>query len=327
MQDNFEIRIVSFLDRTMTDEDKKSFEAELANDENKKKLFYEMKDIWDSSSTCIPDTETELKEFRIKHAIAGGSEIPRERKKYLYATLRIAAVLILGIIIGRVIIPVDKEPVFNTVSVPRGSKSTITLSDGSRVILNSGSTFTYPSVFNNDAREVEIDGEGYFYVTHNPGRPFIVKTAIYDIKVLGTEFNVFAYNDFSNITTSLVNGSIEIVTLGNQATVLEPGQKITYLKNDDRYIVAKADISHDASWKDDVFSFVDEQINDFVKRLELWYDVEIDISPEANTDASFTGKFRNHETIYQALDAINATTGISYERIGFRHFRLSYDTK
>lgn len=322
MPDNFEIAVIRYLDKSMNDLEKASFSETIEKDLQKRKLFFQIKDVWDATDeSSVPHVDYELS--RLKKTI-------RKKKsktiKYLTIVSRIAAIFIFGIIIGSLFDNFNNyQPEYNIVTVPAGSKSTIQLSDGTMVTLNSGSSIKYPLTFDRKFRKLSFSGEGYFIVAHNKNYPFIVSTDSYDIKVLGTEFNISAYSDFNDHTTSLIKGKIQIITPGKQETILEPGQKITYRKKENKFIVTNADIENDISWKDNIFSFKDEPFDVLIRRLEMHYDVDIIIKGNTIENATYTGKFRNHETIWQALDAIKTTSNIEYQRSGFREFTLTYN--
>jgi transmembrane sensor len=116
------------------------------------------------------------------------------------------------------------KPIYNTITVPRGGQYQLVLSDGSKVLLNAASSLTYPAEFNGRYRNVELKGEGYFEVAKNASKPFIVKANDVEVRVLGTHFNISAYSDDANITTTLIEGAVSM-NKGKQARLLAPGQQ------------------------------------------------------------------------------------------------------
>ncbi|MBO9572857.1 MAG: FecR family protein, partial [Chitinophagaceae bacterium] len=151
---------------------------------------------------------------------------------------------------------------FNTMSTPRGGQYQLTLSDGTKVWLNAASSITYPTAFNGNTREVKITGEVYFEVAKNKSRPFIVKTPTDEITVLGTEFNINAYQDETAVKTTLVEGSVKI-----NNTVIKPGQAYSKGK------LFKTNIQQDIAWKNGYFMFDSENITSVMRKISRWYNV------------------------------------------------------
>ncbi|MDP4205470.1 MAG: FecR domain-containing protein [Bacteroidota bacterium] len=197
--------------------------------------------------------------------------------------------------------------------VPKGQKAQLELPDGSKVWINSESSLRYSANFNKDNREVELEGEAYFQVTHNNRQPFIVKTHDYKIKDIGTEFNVMAYSDFKRTETTLVKGNVEIL---NNASIhvcaLKPGEKVSYDREKGSYSIDIRDTALETAWKDNIFVFEDIPFNELCTRLSRWYDVTVILKDKSLYDIRYTGKFKNKETIWQVLDIIKTTTTIDY---------------
>lgn len=227
----------------------------------------------------------------------------------------------------------------NVISVPLGSRSKLMLSDRSLVNLNSGSTMQYPSEFNNRIRAVSIDGEAYFDVKRNKHLPFYVKTRDITIKVLGTKFNVKSYSDEKTVETTLVSGQVEIYSNSKKISektrliVLKPNQQARFEKQTGKISVSenmdnstsgdlkkleqplihkKSDLNQVIAWKDNYLVFRDENFSDLAKRMERWYDVEIDIQDDALAHTLFSGILEK-ETIEQALDALKLATPFQYK--------------
>jgi ferric-dicitrate binding protein FerR (iron transport regulator) len=170
---------------------------------------------------------------------------------------------------------------YNILTNPRGSKAiTLTLSDGTRVWLNCESSLRYPTAFTGNTREVEITGEAYFEVAHNAKQPFHVKKGEMDITVLGTHFNVNAYEDEMGVATTLLEGSVRVsrhpgASGGNpQSVLLKPGQQA--IQNASGIDVnPNADISKVMAWKEGWFIFDSTGIAAVMKQIGRWYDVDI----------------------------------------------------
>lgn len=179
--------------------------------------------------------------------------------------------------------------VYNTMVTPRARQYNLTLSDGTKVWLNSGSSLRFPVAFITDERRVEITGEAYFEVAHaalNNGKgrkPFIVQvnksgsSSGMDIEVLGTHFNINAYDDEENIKTTLLEGKVNIKLNHQQQMELKPGQQAKYAekKNSGLKIVNDVDLEKTIAWKTGKFEFDDMELQAIMRQISRWYDVDI----------------------------------------------------
>lgn len=172
---------------------------------------------------------------------------------------------------------------FNTLTNPRGSKVIdMTLADGSRVWLNAGSSVTYPVAFVGKERKVNITGEAYFEVAHNARKPFYVSKGDVSVQVLGTHFNVNAYDDEAEIKVTLLEGSVKVskgtgstlIKPGEQASISHPSQKSTKIP------VQTVDVEQVMAWKNGLFYFDKADIKTIMKEVSRWYDVEVIYSTE-----------------------------------------------
>jgi transmembrane sensor len=180
--------------------------------------------------------------------------------------------------------------VYNKVSTARGNQYQLILADGSKVWLNSASSLRFPTSFTGDRREVELDGEGYFEIAKNAAKPFHVKTQTQDVEVLGTHFNVNAYNDESSVKTTLLEGSVKVrqwsmvngqMKTGNEA-LLVPGEQAVLKGSSPFTIDHSPDIDQVMAWKYGWFEFEKTDIKTIMRQISRWYDV--DIRYETKTD-------------------------------------------
>lgn len=216
-----------------------------------------------------------------------------------------------------------------------GERKSFQLPDGSKVMLNAGSTLTMAQHFNTNSREVTLEGEAFFDVVHNPGKPFIIHTSAMNVKVLGTVFNVKAYPADKTVETSLLKGSVEI-TLKNDTKkkiILKPNEKIvlpnvnaeespapktqnTKLKTDPDYTIAALTYIDSAvkevSWTENRLTFTDNSFEEIAPELERWYNVSITIEDDAVKKYRFTATF-DQKNIIQILDALQLTRHFEYE--------------
>jgi len=222
----------------------------------------------------------------------------------------------------------------NEISVSYGSKSKVTLPDGSVVMLNSGSILRYPTRFDGNNRQVYVEGEAYFDVMKDKHHPFYVSTNSITIKVLGTKFNVKSYSDEKTVETTLVSGSVEIysnrkdINDDNRLAILKPNQQATFEVEKSKLSVsdlgnktdsiktiqinARVDVNPVIAWKDNRLVFRDENFADLTHKLERWYNVEIEIKDESLKTTLFSGVFEK-ESIEQSLTALKLATPFNYK--------------
>ena len=171
----------------------------------------------------------------------------------------------------------SRHLVYNTLSNPRGSKIIdMTLADGSHVWLNAGSSITYPVVFAGNERKVTVTGEAYFEVVHNANEPFYVSKGDMQIKVLGTHFNVNAYDDEKDIKVTLLEGSVKVLRFAadDQAVIIKPGQQ-AIIGNGQLSIQHNVDTDAVMAWRNGLFSFDQSDLESVMRQIARWYDLEI----------------------------------------------------
>ncbi len=202
-----------------------------------------------------------------------------------------------------------KEVQYNTLTNPRGSKVIdMELSDGSRVWLNAGSSVTYPVAFVDNERKVSITGEAYFEVAHDLNKPFIVSKGETAVQVLGTHFNVNAYDDESDIKVTLLEGSVK-VSKGNESSLLKPGQQANV--NNTINVINGADLDQVIAWKNGKFSFSNSDLKAIMREVMRWYDVEVVY--EGNVaDRFFTADISREKSLASMLK-IFEQSNISFE--------------
>lgn len=175
----------------------------------------------------------------------------------------------------------------NTISTPNGGKYEVILPDGTKVILNSASSLTFPTAFSATEREVNLDGEAYFEVAKDKNRRFIVNSGIQSVEVLGTHFNINAYLDEPSIKTTLVEGSVK-VSAGQYSTLLVPGQQSVTGRDGARNISKSyVDIEKEIAWKNGILSFEQDDVKSVMRKISKWYDVTIDYSGELPEERFF----------------------------------------
>lgn len=208
---------------------------------------------------------------------------------------------------------------YNTIIIPRGGEYKLTLSDGTRVWLNSETRLRYPTAFIGERREVYLDGEAYFEVSHS-GKPFEVHCEGMDVRVLGTSFNVMAYRGESIIQTTLVDGSVRVTSLKDPAhnTILTPGHQAEMNTVTGKVETREVNVEDYVGWKDQLFVFNDEKMDIMMRKLSRWYDVEIVIESPTLREAAFYGVIKKYENISKILDMLKKTLHVDYTIEGRR---------
>ncbi len=249
---------------------------------------------------------------------APGEKILKERRisfrRVGIEALKIAAIFLIGLFVSkRLMIQKPEEAHMQTIHVPTGQRAELTLSDGTHVWLNSRSTLRFPDKFSENGRNVELDGEGYFSVRHDKGLPFTVQTERYAIHVLGTEFNVKAYQGSPLFEAALLKGSIEISSPDLSANLrLKPNEVVT----DDGKEVSKSGISNYNyfKWKEGLFCFEDESIQSLIEKLQLYYDITIDVQRTSLLQYRYSGKFRIKDGIDHVLKVLQLKHEFTYTK-------------
>ena len=278
------------------------------------------------------------------------SEFPGQKTKtFPFRRLMTIAVFIMVAALGALFIfynnkTKDQAPLnsnsLNSISTKNGSRSKIELPDGSTVWLNSGSKLTYDKQFGGATREVNLSGEGYFDVVHNAEKPFIIHTAFFDIKDLGTRFNVKCYPGDKITETSLVEGSVEITLkkTPDKKYILKPDQKLVLFNpdmiKDSTRLFTEKKINHlpveplteikkltylaqdsfavETAWTYNKLSFDDEAFSEVAKKMERWFDRKIEFRNKKMEDIHLSVSFIN-ESFEQAMEALKYTNRFNYE--------------
>lgn len=325
------------------------------NKENEK-FYMDLRDSWMASGLNKPvDREQIMMSWeRVKNRLSLDEQKNKPDSSFSLFFVRFlknAALIILLIGIGAIMSHLYYDKLFSpkvlqkyTVEAPRGSKSVVTLADGTKVWLNAGSSLKYTRDFNQQNRDVFLEGEAYFSVAKNKLLPFLVHTSGIVVRAVGTVFDVKAYPDEKVIETTLINGIVSIEHANKAGTVekitLKPKQKAIYYKegkyisglinnpvqsrkdNKERepqagnqkvnlLIADKIDPDISTSWKDKRWVFNDESLGNFAVKVERLYDVNIIFKDEQLKHYKLSGSMEE-ETIEQLFDAIRLTVPMNY---------------
>ena len=235
---------------------------------------------------------------------------------------KVAAILILPLLFASIYFYLQESDIppeaqqWYTLKTEAGMRSQFELPDGTYVFLNSNTSLRYPLAFTGNTREVELQGEAYFDVAKNDEKPFLVNTGKIVVEVTGTEFKASNYTDEQLVEVVLVEGSVNLCqcTASGQRSViqaLKPGDKATLAGSDNKLFVEQVDVAKYIAWKNGVLMFRDDSMEDVVRRLNRWYNVDIDISSVYLEDYVYTATFED-ETLIQVLDLLKLSAPIDY---------------
>lgn len=245
-------------------------------------------------------------------------------KKIFSLFTKVAAVLLLPLIVYSVYVTskisghapdTQNQIVWQTVKTPAGMQTDFQLPDGSHVWLNSGSVFKYPVPFDNDVRQVELSGEAFLDVAKDAAHPFLVKAGKMNIEVKGTRFNVINYPDDSFTELILESGNVRLYA-GNynkSKTVasINPGERALLDNVRNQLSVGKVDVDKYTAWKEGILIFRDDSMDEVVRKLNRWFNVEIILQSHELKEYVYTATYRD-ETLPQILELLRISAPINY---------------
>lgn len=287
----------------VTNEEKRKVAHWLDEDPANMREFLALRKLYDISLW-----QTDMNEMSERKSVI------RPILRYVFEALKVAAILIVGFLLAKGMLKTQPEAVtMQTIHVPPGQRAELTLADGTEVWLNSGTTLRFPDRFDANSRQVELDGEGYFSVEHDKSRPFTVQAGRYAVHVLGTEFNVKAYHDSSLFEAALINGSVEISTLGMTSNLRLKPDEVASVGDGEIRVTPIHDYNY-FKWTEGLLCFEDETIESLMAKLELYYDITIDIQRPGLLQHRYTGKFRIKDGIDHVLRVLQLKHHFSYTR-------------
>jgi len=199
---------------------------------------------------------------------------------------------------------------FHEFRTAKGTSYNLQLPDGSKVFLNSGSVFKISAEFNEENRNSELSGEAFFEVAHNPEKPFLVKTKDYQVKVLGTQFNVKSYPTAKQSKTSLLKGSVQ-VNSSKAALMLKPGEQANGRAGNGIEKV-KANFREVLAWRDGYFRFQNASVREIMNDIMNWYNIK-DVVYEFNSEEHFTGSIVRSRSLQDVLHGMEKISNLKFE--------------
>ena len=242
--------------------------------------------------------------------------------KWWIVLQRVAAILILPLLVYSGYLTIQNQArknsqeqvMMQTISSRQGMVTQFALADGTKVWLNSGSELQFPNLFNGNKREVMLKGEAFFEVTKNEKQPFRVNANELKVEVLGTSFNVVSFDDTQSevvLVTGKVALSSEKGQIVKEYSTMIPGQRAIYQKEAQKVITEEVDVEKYIAWRDGNLIFRDDSMEDVVKRLSRWFNVEITINDPGIKNYIYKATFRN-ENLVQVLNLLKLSAPIDY---------------
>jgi len=276
-------------------------------------------DEWNVSEDSLPNLQKMF--TRLWITIEKREQRKTLKTRYLNVVVRIAAALVIGLFLGFYVHSLinQQEPVFYTAHSPMGSVSEWNLPDGTVIFLNSGSEIKYSINGKKAPREVFLTGEAWFQVEKDKKRPFVVHTPFYNVEVTGTRFNVKAYAEENQATTTLEEGEVIIHSEENphlaEGIVLKPGQQLALAGDGENPEIQEVNTRWFTAWKDNKLILVNMPLKELIVLLERKYGVEFLIKDENvlnyHCDATFQG-----ETLIDLMDILKGMIAIDYKITG-----------
>ncbi|UII27181.1 DUF4974 domain-containing protein [Fulvivirga maritima] len=302
--------------RELTQAEEEEWQELLQTDLELKTDFQHFKSLWEKAGS-LPYGQINVKNDW--EAVRGRVKSKGRFKPYYKYAAVVVIFMIAAITVWRNEVGTffyDTQTVSTIIQAPTGSKSYVLLPDSSEVWLNAGSKITFDSQFGISNRKVILDGEAFFDVEKDEV-PFQVFTSKYDVKVLGTAFNIRAYKDDNAVVTTLVRGSLSINNIitakGRKSALLEPGDRLTLKKDSRTAIVEKgANVNLETSWKDGWLTISSESLGELAKKLERLYDVQISFEREELKNYRYTGKIKQL-SLEQVLKALALTSPVKFD--------------
>ncbi len=302
-----------------TSKEKEEFYLQLQADKQEEELFYQLKSLWIKASMgkTNVDTDAEFENLwrKIKHQ-PRQSPVSLGRTIMRYAAM-VVVILSVGVAAGYLIFgntfrdPADSGT--QKYTALKGSVSTIEFPDGTRIWLNSGSELTYRVDRKNKQRIAGLTGEAYFEVAHRKDFPFLVNAGQIVVRDLGTTFNVKANPGDHYIETSLVEGKADILSAkGKPLVTLNPGESALYFSDEKKIELRSISGNVLSAWREGKFVIRDQRLEDIVRELSQWYDVEFRFEDQRAREYRFTGNIKKSTTVQHVLKMLSLSAQFNY---------------
>ncbi len=296
---------------------KELFEFVTKSEENEKE-FVRVKNLWALLQKGYDmDEASILKAYDDVKKRAG----LKKKKSIFISMLKYAAIIFITLKVGNFVNNWRPEETVakNEISVPPGNRTSVVLPDSTKVWITNGTTLCYPDKFDSEVREVVLEGEAYFEVTHDEEQPFYVILGEHRVRVFGTKFAVVAYPDDSVIRTDLISGAVtlDIKQASNstqyQSYTVKPSHNLIYYKETGKVTEAKISAGFYSYWQNGIYEFTDEKFERLVQKIERIYNVKVVFEDESLKNKTFTGTFKVDDNIYTLMEVFQKASGTPFE--------------
>ncbi len=322
---SIDILITRFLTGTADSEEKDALVKWIANSRDNAKYFYQVKNLWNISgeSGYKQKIDPDKALGKVLKRISGQNKSGTFWRYWQKAAAVILSPLLAANILWFLFSPetsvLSSNSVYNEVFATFGTRTSLKLSDGTSVWLNSGSTIKYPDKFRGKNRIVDLDGEAYFKVVSDSGMPFLVQTGSITVKATGTEFNVSDYVSDVNASVSLVSGKVSIIEAADNdknrhETELAPYQHFELTKATGEINVENEDVTEYTSWKDGKLIFRNKPLSYVVKKISLVHNVDIELRGQVLQDYRYRATFED-ESLSEILKLLKVSSPIDYTEV------------
>lgn len=303
------------INNTASETEKLEFFQLLETNPEKKEEFHRLKNL----SVVSSINQERYSTLADKNFDKFWSQINSSNTLTLRAWIRYAAIIVVASSIGYLANSLTKKE--KTIisgnhieySSEKGSVSSVKLDDGSVIWLSSGTKLALDK--DTGGKTVaRLNGEAYFDLVRNPKRNFVVNLGKFEVHDIGTTFNIRAYESENRISTSLINGQINLVQeSGTSVLTVKPGEYVEYDKSNNKMEVTQHDPSEITAWKDGKFVFIDQSLGDICNELERWYNIEIIIEDKTLSEIKYTSVVKRSTTVEMVLKYLSVTDQIKYE--------------
>ncbi|MCD0487933.1 FecR domain-containing protein [Pedobacter sp. MC2016-14] len=252
----------------------------------------------------------------LKRINSSTSPVPalKMHKWYLGLAATLLVALSAGLMFYKMALPVKEKPQYVFLSTTSGQHKMVTLSDGTKVLLNNSSAIKFSTKFLKSKREVYLNGEAFFEVVHDQHRPFIVHTGRMNVHVLGTSFNVKSYHSDANASVAVVTGKVGVNGVNKSGShFLLPGEKIKYGANG-AFLKSNTAIQEILGWQKGTLQFQQEEIRDIVQELQRWYNIRLSCSDPGLLEKRVTASF-DRKKLQEVMEILSNTAGFKYRII------------
>lgn len=314
----FETILERFLRHEANEQEVRQLTEWFRQSEKQQELFELYLDRWNEASPII-DNDIQKRMLETLRAEIKQEPTQKTLSLPLRKWARTAAAISIPFIMGVGAIQLyqqytkQQDALLTTVKSGLGDKASVTLPDGTNVWLNENSTLSYGGDYNREERKVKLSGEAYFEVAKNREKPFTVQADKVSVKALGTEFNVKAYANETNVTTTLLEGKVSVRD-NNHETILHPNEKVVVNKSNRIWVKSRTyNVEYAQMWRSNELAFDGETLESIAGTLERAYNVKIRFANEQLKQLKFTGRIDKQQPIEATLSLIAFSSPINYK--------------